>query len=347
MASSSNGPSAPGQPVAAGALQPGRRQPRPRSPNLRDRRARNPVIVQACLTGDWAEAEQVVVEEAKLALDGFEHSLEFQNLFNDPMNPWAVLSALAFFDPMKRAIRHILDRPASGSPQIPKHIELAGAYSHMLTARPDLRAEKTVVARKFRDVLVVACIIRAGTHSDEEMFEAAVENAFRRPLRDDTGWARNMGRLDLANVVRPQMFHSYHTLLFGVDSKFPSGAQTGRRRRPARPRAPGAPQTAGDTMDEAPEQAPRWTRQRPAPSAPPPRQRTQFAVGDRPQRAVSLGLGGLASQGQPVPDDARQGQPVAAARSLEERVEWLEAERDRLQSRVSELEAQMATLRRG
>ena len=287
----------------------------------------------------------MVVEEAKLALDGFEHSLEFQNLFSDPMNPWAVLSALAFFDPMKRAVRHILERPASGGPLIPKHIELAAAYSHMLTARPDLRAEKTVVARKFRDVLVVACIIHAGTHSDEEMFEAAVENAFRRPLRDDTGWARNMGRLDLANVVRPQMFHSYHTLLFGVDSKFPSGAQTGRRRRPARPRAPGAPPTAGDAMDEGPEQAPRWTRQRPAPSAPPPRQRTQFAVGDRPQRAVSLGLGGLASQGQPVPD--AEGQPVAAARSLEERVEWLEAERDRLQSRVSELEAQMATLRRG
>jgi hypothetical protein len=108
---------------------------------------------------------------------------------------------------------------------------MASAYEQFVSEKDDaFDPEGMKIAKKVRDVVVVLCIRFAGTHKDQDTFEKAVLDAFRKPERpqqENSEWSR----------VYSQIFLSYHRLLTvedgGFESKSHKHRPNGRKAKPS------------------------------------------------------------------------------------------------------------------
>ena len=104
---------------------------------------------------------------------------------------------------------------------------VAGAYDRLLAVQGQgLRSSGGPIeriARRLRDVIVMAAIDHAGSHSDRDSFLRACSDMFRRQLDEGLG---------------AQLEHTYHQALHGVPSEFQSQAASKRSGKPRKQRKP-------------------------------------------------------------------------------------------------------------
>ena len=182
------------------------------------------VILDACNTGNWERAARWSVERAHDEFQDFRSSGELEEFDDAAM--WVRLDQ--FFQPMKDSIDDALSHYPQSTDDCQWLKQFGKVYDKMLTAArtfPEhIARDKLKVSMTFRDVLVVECIRVAGTHSDQDKFDEALQTAVGRDVKSEEN-------------LRSQLHHSYHRLLSGAPGKWISGSKLHRGPRPAKGRA--------------------------------------------------------------------------------------------------------------